>query len=91
MHIKHTQSAPANCYVITYTCTCTYTCTQYGQTALYFAAHYGHEDVVELLLEAMADPNLSDMVTLTLTCVTLRMQVLPTVLCVYWSTYTVVS
>ena len=40
---------------------CTCTCTnllQKGCTALYFAAKKGHEDVVELLLEAKADPEL---------------------------------
>ena len=45
-----------------------HSCTQCGHTALYFATSDGHEDVVELLLQAKADPNLTDMVTLTLTC-----------------------
>ena len=35
---------------------------QYGQTALYFAARYGHEDVVEQLLEVKAYPDLTDKV-----------------------------
>ena len=39
-----------------------HTYTQHGQTALHRAAHYGHEDVVELLLEAKGDPDLTDMV-----------------------------
>ena len=33
-------------------------CVQVGKTALYFAADRGHEDVVELLLEANADSDL---------------------------------
>jgi len=36
-------------------CTCTHI-SQDGCTALYLAAQGGHEDVVELLLEAKADP-----------------------------------
>lgn len=36
--------------------------TQDGCTALSFAASNGHEDVVELLLGAGADPDLADMV-----------------------------
>jgi len=32
--------------------------TQYGNTALYCAARWGHEDLVELLLEAKADQEL---------------------------------
>ena len=39
-----------------------HTCTQHGQTALHHAAHYGHKDVVELLLGAKGDPDLTDMV-----------------------------
>ena len=35
----------------------TYTHTQDGRTALYFAACNGCEDVVELLLEANANPD----------------------------------
>jgi len=38
-------------------CSCTHT-SQDGCTALYLAAKGGHEDVVELLLEAKADPEL---------------------------------
>jgi len=37
-------------------------CVQVGKTALYFAADYGHEDVVELLLEANADSDLPEKV-----------------------------
>jgi len=40
-----------------YTCTCTHI-SQNGWTALYLAALKGHGDVVELLLEAKADPEL---------------------------------
>ena len=36
--------------------------TQDGRTAFYTAAQQGHEDVVELLLEAKADPELKDKV-----------------------------
>jgi len=32
--------------------------SQHGQTALHLAAQEGHEGVVELLLEAKADPEL---------------------------------
>ena len=32
--------------------------TQDGKTALYVAAQEGHEDIVELLLKAKADPEL---------------------------------
>ena len=32
---------------------------QYGATPLYYAANYGHEDIVQALLRAGADPNLS--------------------------------
>ena len=38
-------------------CTCTHI-SQDGCTALHLAAKGGHEDVVELLLEAKADPEL---------------------------------
>ena len=31
--------------------------TQWGGTALYVAARYKHEDVIELLLEAKANPD----------------------------------
>jgi len=37
--------------------------SQNGWTALHLAAHEGHEDVVELLLEAKADPELKTMVS----------------------------
>jgi len=36
--------------------------TQHGQTALHHAARSGHEDVVELLLGAKGNPDLTDMV-----------------------------
>ena len=38
-------------------CTCTHT-SQDGCTALYLATQGGHEDVVELMLEGKADPEL---------------------------------
>jgi len=37
--------------------------------ALYLAACYGHEDIVELLLAAKADPNVKHQVKLTLQAV----------------------
>lgn len=36
--------------------------TQYGHPALYLAAFNGHEDLIELLLDANADTNLTDKV-----------------------------
>ena len=46
----------------TYTCpppyTHTWLYTQSGETALYYAVREEHEDIVELLLEANADPDL---------------------------------
>jgi len=44
-----------------YLSTCTHI-SQAGWTALYFAAEKGHEDIVELLLEAKADPELKTQV-----------------------------
>ena len=41
--------------------------TQNGWTALHLAAQEGHEDVVELLLEAKADPELKTKVISTCT------------------------
>lgn len=43
-------------------------CTQYGSTALYFAASNGQKEVTELLLGAGADPDLTyKVIRLTLT------------------------
>jgi len=39
---------------------CPHTSTQDGSTALHLAASKGHENVVELLLEAKAEPDLTD-------------------------------
>lgn len=61
-----------------------HSCTQYGHTALYFAAHYGHEDVVELLLEAEADPDIADMVISINFDMHYYKQVLHNVLCLCW-------
>ena len=46
-------------------CICTYNVyiTQYGRTALIEAASGGHADIVTLLLDGGADPNLIDQVT----------------------------
>ena len=53
--------------VHTHTCTHTHTrlYTQWGETALHIAVDQEHEDVVELLLEANADPDLADKVSHT--------------------------
>ena len=40
---------------------CKHTC-KFGGTALHFAVHREHEDVVELLLEAYADPDLKEVI-----------------------------
>ena len=40
---------------------------QLGKTALHFAVDQEHEDIVELLLEANADPDLAEVITLTIT------------------------
>ena len=45
------------CILYYISCSCTHI-SQYGCTALHLAAKGGHEDVVELLLEAKADPEL---------------------------------
>jgi len=37
---------------------------QDGMTALHIAAAYGHEDVLELLLEANVDPDMQDEVNM---------------------------
>ena len=38
---------------------------QFGKTALHFAVDQEHEDIVELLLEANADPDLTEVITVT--------------------------
>lgn len=45
-----------------YTFKCTHTHTQAGHTALYSAASNGYEDIVEMLLQSKADPDLTDTV-----------------------------
>jgi len=45
----------------------THTHIQDGRTALHFAAQGVHEDVMELLLEAKADPDLRDKVASLIT------------------------
>ena len=52
----------ADCYNALCSITCTHV-SQDGCTALYLAAQQGHEDVVELLLEAKADPELKNVIT----------------------------
>jgi len=54
---KFCQVSTAHVCSITYTRTCTHI-SQAGWTALHLAAQGGHVDVVELLLEAKADPEL---------------------------------
>jgi len=53
-------------HALTYVCTwihkCTHTHTQAGHTALYSAASNGCEDIVEMLLQSKADPDLTDTV-----------------------------
>ena len=43
-----------------------------GKTALHFAVDQEHEDIVELLLEANADPDLAEVITLTNTVYSLQ-------------------
>ena len=47
-------------------CMCKHTC-KFGGTALHFAVHQEHEDIVELLLEAHADPDLKEVITVATT------------------------
>ena len=42
-----------------------HTC-KFGETALHFAVHQEHEDIVELLLEAHADPDLKKVITVAI-------------------------
>ena len=49
-----------------YSITCTNT-HKFGETALHFAVDQEHEDIVELLLEAHADPDLKEVITVTTT------------------------
>ena len=51
MHAHHT-------YAFMHVCTHTLLYTQWGGTAFHFAVDQEHEDIVELLLEANADPDL---------------------------------
>lgn len=46
-----------------------HTC-KFGVTPLHFAVHKEHEDIVELLLEAHADPDLKEVITVAITCCT---------------------
>ena len=41
----------------------THTHNQFGKTALYYAVANAHEDVIELLLKANADPDVPNKVT----------------------------
>ena len=57
--ILHVSVKVRTAHVCSNAYTCTYThISQDGRTALHLAAQKGHEDVVELLLEAKADPEL---------------------------------
>ena len=49
----------------TFVPTSTHTHVQYGYTALLYAADQEHEDVVQLLIEVDADPDLQDEVIYT--------------------------
>ena len=44
-----------------------HTC-KFGETSLHVAVNQGHEDIVELLLEAHADPDLKEVITVSTTC-----------------------
>ena len=39
---------------------------KYGRTALAWAAHEGHEQIVDVLLKAGANPDIQDKVTVTM-------------------------
>ena len=40
---------------------------KFGETALHVAVHQEHKDIVELLLEAHADPDLKEVITVATT------------------------
>jgi len=50
-----------------------HTC-KFGGTALHFAVH---EEIVELLLEAHADPDLKEVITVATTCCTGNLKTMP--------------
>ena len=53
-----------------------HTC-KFGETSLHVAVNQGHEDIVELLLEAHADPDLKEVITVATTCCTGNQKTMP--------------
>ena len=60
-------------------CTHAHDCTQSGETALHDAVNQGHEDVIDMLLEANIDPDVQDKVShMTLTVPNMKYHLLHT-------------
>ena len=66
----HACTHAAHTHTFMHVCTHTRLYTQWGETALHVAVREEREDVVEVLLEANADPDLPDKVILTVVMVT---------------------